>query len=158
GDEPACGNRAGEVEIDVGAIGAVGRHRPPAQVRPPLAKPGGVRRVADEKVEVEPGVGGAVEGPQDSQTLTRSPRHGEDRVVLQIVGPGGGAPGELGVPPAGARSIPRALLEKIELPRMALPVPEFTNTPAVPGPLPLKAMTFSSPAPVPPILLLLASV
>ena len=49
------------------------------------------------------------------------------------------------------RKIPRGLFEKIELPRMLLPVPESTSTPLIP----LKAMVLPAPEAVPPMVLLL---
>ena len=60
----------------------------------------------------------------------------------------------LGVIPIVPRSIPRPLLEKMELPRIELLLPNETRTP---GPAPLKAILLPAPGCVPPMMLLLAS-
>src|SRR5262245_32054926 len=72
----------------------------------------------------------------------------------RLLEPVSGSQGEsLGVTPTGSRSIPRPLLEKMELDRMALPfAASFTFTPAAP----LNAMMFPEAADAPPTELPLA--
>src|SRR5260370_28260986 len=69
-----------------------------------------------------------------------------------LLGPVSASQASFGVTPAGARSIPRAPLEWIQLERMELGLVEgaieLLNTPLPP----LKAIVFPAPAAVPPIL------
>jgi hypothetical protein len=67
----------------------------------------------------------------------------------RLLGPVSASPGSLGVTPSGARSMPRPPLSWMELPRMALPVPDAMKTPAPT----LKAMVLPAPEDVPPMML-----
>src|SRR5262245_41374105 len=67
--------------------------------------------------------------------------------LWRLCGPMYGSHGSLVVTPTGSRSIPKPLLEKMELDRMALPFAKFfTFTPAEP----LNAMMFPEAAAAPP--------
>src|SRR5262245_30051814 len=70
----------------------------------------------------------------------------------RLFGPVSGSCASFGVTPLEARSMPRPLLEKIELERMALPVPPTLVTPRPLAEV-LKAIVLPAPAAAPPIVL-----